>query len=306
MISKQVFKSWNNKVELNMPGLWDARMRRFHGQRFDSRAGAFDWDYQQVIKPGAGVIHSRIYRDWRESGVAFEFGDQTYTQPNRSLASYAVGREGGMSKQRRGFWGDIRMGPFVSFGVDCPLPNDAAKGLFKLESKGTGCEQYRHTTVHVAVYHLISLLYEIETGKAYLMKKENDIYSGLGHDELLEKGVDMTNERQEGEEEEEPTTTAEVKVVNQTNEGNSTAEVKEVTQKNEGTSTAEVKVAEQTNEGTSAAEVKDVTPQTSEETSTAEVKEVSQTNEGNSEVSEVRDMTQRNEGNSDASFSAHH
>ena len=83
----------------------------------------------------------------------------------------------------------------ISFGVDCPLPNEAAKSLFKVENKGTGCEQYRHTTVHVAVYHMISMLYEIETGKPYLMKKEHDVYSGLGHDDLLEKGVGDDDEK---------------------------------------------------------------------------------------------------------------
>lgn len=36
----------------------------------------------------ASVIHIRQYRDWRNSGVAFEFGDQTYTVPNRTMAAY--------------------------------------------------------------------------------------------------------------------------------------------------------------------------------------------------------------------------
>lgn len=36
----------------------------------------------------ASVIHIRQYRDWRNTGIAFEFGDQTYTEPNRTMASY--------------------------------------------------------------------------------------------------------------------------------------------------------------------------------------------------------------------------
>jgi glyoxylate carboligase len=36
----------------------------------------------------ASVIHIRQYRDWRNCGVAFEFGDQTYTVPNRTMAAY--------------------------------------------------------------------------------------------------------------------------------------------------------------------------------------------------------------------------
>lgn len=44
---------------------------------------------QEGVKPVASIIHYKQYRDWRRSGVAFEFGDQTYTNPNRTMASYA-------------------------------------------------------------------------------------------------------------------------------------------------------------------------------------------------------------------------
>lgn len=44
---------------------------------------------QEGIKPVASIIHYKQFRDWRRSGVAFEFGDQTYTNPNRTMASYA-------------------------------------------------------------------------------------------------------------------------------------------------------------------------------------------------------------------------
>ena len=37
----------------------------------------------------ASIVHYKQFREWRLSGVAFEFGDQTYTQPNRTMASYA-------------------------------------------------------------------------------------------------------------------------------------------------------------------------------------------------------------------------
>lgn len=49
---------------------------------------------QEGIKPVASIVHYKQYRDWRLSGIAFEFGDQTYTQPNRTMSTYApVGQE---------------------------------------------------------------------------------------------------------------------------------------------------------------------------------------------------------------------
>ena len=45
-----------------------------------------------MSKRHAGSVHWTQYRDWRNTGVAFEFGDQRYEAPNRSLASFADGR----------------------------------------------------------------------------------------------------------------------------------------------------------------------------------------------------------------------
>lgn len=38
----------------------------------------------------------------------------------------------------RGFWVDIRVGPFITFGVDCDRPNAYAEELFAVLNKGTG------------------------------------------------------------------------------------------------------------------------------------------------------------------------
>ena len=91
-------KSWGENVHFDVRELRDRRMRALHGQRYDHRTGLVDWDYNATIKPAASIIHGKLYRHWRETGVAFEFGDQTYTVPNRSMASYAEGREGGRSQ----------------------------------------------------------------------------------------------------------------------------------------------------------------------------------------------------------------
>lgn len=70
-------------------GLRDHRIRAHFGDKFDNRDGVVDWDYQMRVKPAAGVIHSKLYREWRLTGVAYEFGDQKYDQPNRTMGSFA-------------------------------------------------------------------------------------------------------------------------------------------------------------------------------------------------------------------------
>ncbi|RQM30535.1 hypothetical protein B5M09_013743 [Aphanomyces astaci] len=89
------------------------------------------------------------FKEWRNTGIAFEFGDQQYTAPNRTMASYTDAvKKGHGSVSCRGYWLDIVVGPYISFGVDC----------------------YRNTT-EVAVFNVLSHLHEIETGDIYKMKK---------------------------------------------------------------------------------------------------------------------------------------
>jgi hypothetical protein len=42
-------------------------------------------------KAKASIIHIKLYKEWCQTGIAFEFGDQTYTEPNRTMMSYAEG-----------------------------------------------------------------------------------------------------------------------------------------------------------------------------------------------------------------------
>lgn len=174
-----VLKSWGDTTAFDVERLREDRVRALHGQRYDSRVGQVDWDYQQGIKPQASIVHFKQYRAWRETGVAFEFGDQEYTKPNRSMASYAKGKQQGLSKLRRGFWGDVQVGPYFAFGLECAETNQHAADLFQVLNRGTGTEQHRHTAVHVAVFNLVSWMHEIETGTPYKMTKPHDVYSGL-------------------------------------------------------------------------------------------------------------------------------
>eukprot|EP00520_Triparma_pacifica_P001167 CAMPEP_0118655716 /NCGR_PEP_ID=MMETSP0785-20121206/13090_1 /TAXON_ID=91992 /ORGANISM="Bolidomonas pacifica, Strain CCMP 1866" /LENGTH=525 /DNA_ID=CAMNT_0006548499 /DNA_START=101 /DNA_END=1675 /DNA_ORIENTATION=+ len=181
------FKHWGDSSFFDMAALRDQRLRHYYGERYDSRRNVLDWDYQTRIKLVASIIHIKQYREWRNSGIAFEFGDSTYNQPNKTMSSYAIGtlkkgKEKGIKKEIRGFWLDVVVSPYSAFGVECERVNEYAEGLFQILNKGTGTEQHRHHTVEVATYNIMSYLWEIETNKKYEMRKKNDIFSGLGED----------------------------------------------------------------------------------------------------------------------------
>ncbi|TMW57472.1 hypothetical protein Poli38472_003397 [Pythium oligandrum] len=177
------FHSWFQKVRFDVVKLRDHRLRHYYEVRYDYRNNLIDWDYTMTLKKieNASVIHIRQYREWRNSGIAFEFGDQSYTEPNRSMAAFTEAhKKNHGSVLCRGLWADIIVSPYVSFGVDCETSNKFAEQLFEIHNKGTGVEQNRHNTTQVAVYNLLSYLHEIETGDVYKMKKAHDVYSGIG------------------------------------------------------------------------------------------------------------------------------
>ncbi len=49
-----------------------ARLRAMYGARYDHRVNVIDWDYQTVIYKHAGVVHRKLFREWRQSGIGFE------------------------------------------------------------------------------------------------------------------------------------------------------------------------------------------------------------------------------------------
>jgi dynein assembly factor 3, axonemal len=163
----------------------DYRLRSYYGDRYDSREAIADWDYHEAIRSRASIIHIRQYKDWRNTGIAFEFGDQQYSCPNRTLMAYAegyikLGKDKGLKKEVKGYWGDMINSPYFSFGVDCETTNAHAAGLFEIVNKNTGSEQHRHHTVEVALFNILASLYQIESREVYQMKSAHDIFSGLG------------------------------------------------------------------------------------------------------------------------------
>ena len=205
------FQSYARTVPFNMSELRDHRLRGWYAERYDVRKQLADMDYHSGLRATASIIHIKQFKEWRVSGIAYELGDHVYTEPNRSLMTYAEGvmkrgKDSGHKKEVKGYWGDIVSSPYFSFGVDVDARiidnNDkkalaeavvsthagtgAAKlykhveGLFDIMNKNTGTEQHRHHTVEVSMYNLFAYLWEIETNSPYRMAKAHDIYSGLG------------------------------------------------------------------------------------------------------------------------------
>ena len=202
---QKVFQTWNEKIPFDTVGLRDKRLRSLYKDRYDFRRNIIDWDYQEIVKPLSSIIHIKQYREWRQSGIAYEFGDQTYNKPNRTMSSYAEGKERGLSHLRRGFWVDIVTSPFIGFGIDSEMPNKHAAGLFEIYNKDSGSEQHRHHAVEVAVHNVLSYLYEIESGCIYKMKRQHKVYSGLGGSETTsgdkeKKGDEPTAQEDENDE----------------------------------------------------------------------------------------------------------
>ena len=208
---QRVFKSWDTSIPFNAQELLDRRLRLLYKDRYDFRKNVIDWDYQWALKPIGSIVHIRQFRQWRQTGVAFEFGDQQYALPNRSMSSYAEGRERGRSMMRRGLWTDIVCSPFISLGIDSDTPNEHAEEIFDIYNQDTGSEQHRHHAVEVAVHNIVSALYEIETGNVYRMARAHDIYSGLG--EKRSKKKKKTREQIEKEVEEAKRKLAEVEAL---------------------------------------------------------------------------------------------
>jgi hypothetical protein len=182
---ESIFRSYARGTVFDTGALRNQRMRGYYEERYDSRRAMIDWDYQYGLHDTASLIHIRLFRDWRETGIAFEFGDQIYSEPNRTLMSYTEGimkhgKEKGLKKEIRGFWGDIVCSPYFGFGIDCETPGKFEEGLFEILNKGTGTEQHRHHCVEISVYYLLAMMWEAESGRQYKMTKSHDIYSGLG------------------------------------------------------------------------------------------------------------------------------
>jgi len=136
------------------------------------------------IKPIASIIHPIQFRDWRLTGIAFEFEGAPYTSSNPTIPVRSLVDTIDI---------DITSGPFYSIGVDCDRSNELANDLFQVHYKGTGLEQHRYTSTDIALYNVTSFIYEITTGNKYSMTIEGDVFSGLDNEKSINVNVSDWN-----------------------------------------------------------------------------------------------------------------
>ena len=87
-----VFKSYSRRYSCDITTLREHRLRGYYAERYDTRRSLGDWDWQYSYREtAASIIHLTLYRDWRETGIAYEFGDQSYTEGNRTMLTYVEG-----------------------------------------------------------------------------------------------------------------------------------------------------------------------------------------------------------------------
>eukprot|EP00201_Polytomella_parva_P020331 CAMPEP_0175046950 /NCGR_PEP_ID=MMETSP0052_2-20121109/5320_1 /TAXON_ID=51329 ORGANISM="Polytomella parva, Strain SAG 63-3" /NCGR_SAMPLE_ID=MMETSP0052_2 /ASSEMBLY_ACC=CAM_ASM_000194 /LENGTH=1015 /DNA_ID=CAMNT_0016310763 /DNA_START=40 /DNA_END=3087 /DNA_ORIENTATION=- len=203
---------------VHMEKCWDARTRKWYGDRYDYRRNMVDWDYHMRLAPlglpstfGSNSrskedplalltpIHFHHFRAWRMNGVAYELRDSNYNHTNTSLLSLARGRtkefkdrhgrDVGRSVTARGFWGDITISPFHAFGTVCEEPS-----FFKTVNK-----QLTHTAVDIAEYNIMSLIREVRVGDP----KPKPLEEGaVGEKEVEEEEVKEEEVEEEAEEKE--------------------------------------------------------------------------------------------------------
>lgn len=103
-----IFSMWKSKKSFDLKVQWDAQLRNYLGERYDSRRGAFDWDLHMELRyRGGEMISNQEYLDFRETGIAFQFPEFEYSIENKSLVV------------QNHLLTDMHTGPYPAFGLHC-------------------------------------------------------------------------------------------------------------------------------------------------------------------------------------------
>lgn len=117
---------------------------------------------------GAKQICPQEYKHWRESGVAFTFPEFDYTLPNKTFAVDL--RRSGNQWFHRGYVGDMSVGPFITFGLEC-TEDKMLKSTF-------GTNQCRSTDI--TERNLYELMWEIQNDQRYDPSVDNKNFRQYG------------------------------------------------------------------------------------------------------------------------------
>lgn len=112
----------------------------------------------------AEIINGRVYSRWRHYGIAFELRDAEYDVSNRTLASGMVSVDsGGNRVARRGYFGDILVSPYISFGIESE--NE------ELLKKKNGVHPY--SGANLSEFNVLAMFYEVAHQTKYEAKEES-------------------------------------------------------------------------------------------------------------------------------------
>ena len=198
-----IFKFWRldcmNPTVFPAKTCWDLRLRTLLKTRYDTRSNTYDWDFAMKLleRQNAGIIHKKIYSTWRDTGNAFELRDANYNCPNLTLASATVfDNPNSLDKAvRRGYFGDIVIGPFICYGIE-----SENQDYFKKAN-----DQYRFTSVDVSKANLTKMMESIMKQKGLKIEETADDalsrnISELTIEEINEDTVEVDANKTENDE----------------------------------------------------------------------------------------------------------
>ncbi|CAH1785744.1 unnamed protein product [Owenia fusiformis] len=189
-----ILKFWRNKDKTVFPieKFWEYRLRQYLGQRYDAIPNVFDWDYSmKLLGKDVSIIRGSEYSSWRTNGVAFEIREGNYNQPNKTLASGLTLKKDGERILRRGYWGDIIVSPYISYGIDCE-----EKSFFKTQNK-----QHVKSAVDVSEYNILSMLYELQHKSRYIPPEPSEEKTDSGKQQATLTEITEEDEEIEASEE---------------------------------------------------------------------------------------------------------
>lgn len=160
-----IIEFWKHKPAyvFDIRRYWDDRVRKYLRERYDSRAGAFDWDLHMRLKDyGGQQICPQEYKHWRDTGIAFTFPEFEQSYPNKTLA--VRHQTNGRRYHHRGYVGDILVGPYCGFGLSCNEPN--------MLKSNYGNNEFRATDI--TEYNLYEIFYEIQERKPCTEREISD------------------------------------------------------------------------------------------------------------------------------------
>ncbi|OXA56631.1 dynein assembly factor 3, axonemal [Folsomia candida] len=108
----EILKFWSESTMTaeEMQTLWDKRLRHCLSSRYDSRMGAFDWDFQMRMtekNSDTKIVNVQEYKKWRNCGLAFTEYENDYNQANVTF----------LPGKTYPYQGDILIGPFLPYGI---------------------------------------------------------------------------------------------------------------------------------------------------------------------------------------------